>query len=107
VKELTALQQTARILQDETKTVPELLREIVMLVPSAWQYPEVTATRIRFGDLEFKTDGFVTTPWCQRSEFSAGNLKGEIEVVYLEQRPLEVIGPFLIEEHNLINSLAR
>jgi PAS domain S-box-containing protein len=106
VKELTALQQTARILQDETKTVPELLREISMLVPSAWQYPEVTATRIRFGDLEFKTDGFVTTPWCQRSEFAAGNLKGEIEVVYLEQRPLEVIGPFLIEEHNLINSLA-
>ena len=106
VKELMALQQTARILQDETKTIPELLKDIVSLIPAAWQYSEVTATRIRFGDLEFKTDGFVITPWCQRSDFSAGNIRGEIEVVYLEQRPPAVIGPFLLEEHNLINSLS-
>jgi hypothetical protein len=60
-----------------------------MMVPSAWQYPEVRPVGSVAEIMEFKTDGFVITPWCQRSEFSAGNLKGEIEVVYLEQRPLK------------------
>jgi PAS domain S-box-containing protein len=106
VKELTALQQTARTLQDETKSLPELLLGIVQLLPSAWQYPEVTAARIRFGDLEFKTSGFATTPWSQTSEFTAGNQKGELEVAYLKEMPPEVIGPFLREELNLLNSLA-
>ena len=106
VKELTALHQTARILQDETKSLPHLLREIVLLLPPAWQYPEVTAARIRFGDLEFKTRGFASSPWSQRVDFSGGNLKGEIEVVYLKEMPPEDIGPFLSEEASLINSLA-
>ncbi|HEV8370228.1 MAG TPA: PAS domain S-box protein [Pyrinomonadaceae bacterium] len=106
VKELTALHQTARILQDEKKSLPHLLQEIVLFLPPAWQYPEVTAARIRFGDLEFKTRGFASTPWSQRVEFSGGHLKGEIEVVYLKEMPPEDIGPFLSEEASLINSLA-
>ena len=106
VKELTALQQTTRTLQDETKSLPELLQEVVRSLPSAWQYPEVTAARIRFGDLEFKTNGFATTPWSQTCEFSAGNVKGELEVAYLKEMPPEAIGPFLREELDLLNSLA-
>ena len=106
VKELTALQQTTRTLQDETKSLPELLQEVVRSLPSAWQYPEVTAARIRFGDLEFKTNGFASTPWSQTCEFSAGNVKGELEVAYLKEMPPEAIGPFLREELDLLNSLA-
>lgn len=106
VKELTALQQTTRTLQDETKSLPELLQEVVRSLPSAWQYPEVTAARIRFGDLEFKTNRFATTPWSQTCEFSAGNVKGELEVAYLKEMPPEAIGPFLREELDLLNSLA-
>ena len=106
VKELTALHQTARLLQDEAISLPHLLQEIVALLPPAWQYPEVTAARIRFGDVEFKTKGFVVSLWSQQVEFSAGNMKGEIEVVYTAPCPDEDIGPFLNEEANLINSLA-
>jgi len=106
VKELMALHQTARILQDETKNLPQLLQEIVVLLPSAWQYSEVTAARICFGELEFKTKGFAPSQWSQKVEFSGGDLKGEIEVVYLEQKPPADIGPFSHEEESLINSLA-
>jgi PAS domain S-box-containing protein len=106
VKELTALHQTARILQDESKSIPDLLQEIVSLLPQSWQYPEVTAARIRFGDVEYKTKGFVQSQWSQGVEFSAGNVKGEIEVIYSEERPTADIGPFVLEEANLIKSLA-
>jgi PAS domain S-box-containing protein len=106
VKELTALHQTAKLLQDESSSLPHLLQEIVALLPPAWQYPEVTAARIRFGDIEFKTKGFVISLWSQQVEFSAGTMKGEIEVVYTEQRPPADIGPFAREEASLISSLA-
>jgi PAS domain S-box-containing protein len=106
VKELTALHHMARILQHEVKSVPELLQEIVSLLPPAWQYPEVTAGRIRFAEMEFKTANFVPTEWSQVAEFGADGLSGTIEVVYLEARPANDIGPFLLEEKNLINSLA-
>lgn len=105
VKELTALHQTARILQDEDRSVNELLHDIVTLLPTAWQYPEICEARIRFGDMEFKSPYFAASPWSQVSEFSAGSTKGEIEVVYLEERPAGDIGPFLFEERNLIDSI--
>ncbi|MGH7233763.1 MAG: sensor histidine kinase, partial [Nitrospiraceae bacterium] len=40
------------------------------------------------------------------SALATSEKKGVIEVVYLEEKPLEVEGPFLTEERNLINSLA-
>ena len=106
VKELTALHQTARILQDESKSVSELLQNIVSLLPPAWQYPEVAAARIKFSDMEFMTPSFQLTPWSQRVEFSAANIKGEVEVVYLEERQTSPTGPFVPEEQNLLNSIA-
>lgn len=106
VKELTALQQTARILQDETKTPAQLLQSIVSILPAAWQYPHITAARITFGALEFKTDNFAPSQWSQVREFSDGYQKGEIEVVYIEERQPADIGPFLSEELSLISSVA-
>jgi signal transduction histidine kinase len=107
VKELTTLHGAARIFQNEQKTTPEWLQQFVAVLPSAWQYPEITAARIRLGELEFTTPNFRPTPWIQRADFSvAEGLQGAIEVVYLEERPAEQEGPFLAEERNLIDSLA-
>ncbi|HSE86704.1 MAG TPA: PAS domain S-box protein, partial [Candidatus Binatia bacterium] len=107
VKELTALHRAARILQNEAQPLPDLLQQFVVVLPPAWQYPEITAARIRLGELEFATPNFKQTPWTQRADFSvAEGLQGVIEVVYLEDKPSEQDGPFLAEERSLINSLA-
>jgi signal transduction histidine kinase len=105
VKELTALHGTARILGTQG-TVEDWLREFVDLLPPAWQYPDVTAARVRVGGLECATSNFTETNWTQRVEFSTADGPGLIEVVYLEERPRETEGPFLAEERNLIESLA-
>jgi signal transduction histidine kinase len=107
VKELTALHGTVRVLQDATKTLEEVFGEIVALIPPAWQYPEVTAARIRFEGVTLATPYFHETAWMQRAPLlTARGASGSIDVVYLEQRPKELEGPFLLEERHLIDSLA-
>lgn len=107
VKELTALHGTVRVLQDSTKTLEEVFGEIVALIPPAWQYPEITAARIQFEGLTLATPYFHETVWMQRAPLvTARGTNGSIDVVYLEQRPKELEGPFLLEERHLIDSLA-
>lgn len=107
VKELTALHRTAHLLQDSARPIEEVLKQIVALLPPAWQYPEITLARITFDDMVFTTPTFVESPWKQTASWvTLDGAKGTIEVIYREARPSEVEGPFLAEERDLINSLA-
>jgi len=107
VKELTLLHRAARLLQDDEKPVEEIIRQIVNSIPPAWQYPEVTAARITYKDLDLRTHNFSFTDWRQKTGFFAKNgEKGVIEVCYLEVKPSSFEGPFLKEERDLIESLA-
>ncbi|HEY3296627.1 MAG TPA: ATP-binding protein [bacterium] len=107
VKELSALHRTARVLQEETRPSADVVREIVGLLPAAWQYPEITVARIRFQEISEATPDFRETPWMQTARFTAKTAdEGLIEVAYLEERPPETEGPFLAEERELIESLA-
>jgi PAS domain S-box-containing protein len=106
VKELTALHQTARLLH-EGREPSVLLSEIVKLLPSAWQYPEIAEVRIVYQDIDVQTASFAAGVATQRADFTtAMGGCGFIEVVYREGRPAEVEGPFLAEERSLLNSLA-
>lgn len=107
IKELTALHATARILQDDTKPAAEVMQRLVALLPSAWQYPEITTARVRFQTLEAVSPGFVEAAWRQAAEFIVGsNQRGTIEIFYREPCPPADEGPFLKEERDLIDSLA-
>ncbi|MBI4914321.1 MAG: sensor histidine kinase [Acidobacteria bacterium] len=107
VKELSALHATARVLQDDRRPVPALLQEIVDLVPSAWQYPDLACARIVFGAEEFRTTRFALSEARQRTAFrTAQGTPGIIEVYYRDPAPAAVEGPFLAEERSLIDSLA-
>jgi signal transduction histidine kinase len=108
VKELTALHGAARILEHAGRPPAMILKEIVTLLPRAWQYPDITAAKLSLGAIETATPNFRRTPWSQIAAFSAGEgAEGLIEVVYLEDRPAIFEGPFLKEERALIQSLAQ
>lgn len=107
VKELKTLRGATRTLQRSVEDDREPLRTICESLPSGWQYPEVSAARIRVGDIEVRTDNFALTNWMQSADFTTSSGKhGRIDVVYLAPRPEESEGPFLAEERELINSLA-
>jgi signal transduction histidine kinase len=107
IKELTALHSTARLMQIDSLSPDDMLSQIALLIPPAWQYPEITSARIKFGGWEALTPGFGESHWKQRSNFTVKDSgSGSIEVFYLEERPQSDEGPFLKEERDLIESLA-
>ena len=107
VKELGALHRAVRLLQDNVKPVAQVLSEMVLFIPPAWQYPEVMEACVMFDGLRFPTPRFRKTPWIQRADFATPDgRQGALEVVYREKRPPEAEGPFLAEERHLIDSLA-
>ncbi len=107
VKELTALHAATRILQGEWKETGTVLAQLVSLVPSAMQYPEVTVARIRLGEIEAATPNFASASSILRAEFtSADGQPGSIEIGFTEGYPSEAEGPFLTEERDLIDTLS-
>ena len=106
VKELTVLHGWARILQGEEPNVLKVLQEMVLLLPSAFQYPEMTVACIRLSQLEVMTPGFADAVSALHTGFvTVDGQTGSIEVGYTRDYPLEADGPFLVEERNLINTL--
>ena len=106
IKELTGIQRTAEILR---KDLPfeQMLQEVCLVIPEAWQYPESTVVRLVFGKNVFISRNFQETPWMQKQVFETPeHQQGIIEVFYLKEFPVSYEGPFLKEERNLINNLA-
>ncbi|ABZ93567.1 Sensor histidine kinase of a two component response regulator [Leptospira biflexa serovar Patoc strain 'Patoc 1 (Ames)'] len=107
IKELNTLHATNAILHSNHRSIDEILSEFVKLLPSGWQYPEITAARINFNHKFYETKNFQRTKWALNSEIELieHNLL-KVEVAYLEEKPVRDVGPFLKEEIELINSLA-
>jgi len=106
LKELAALNATTAILK-RNKPIQETFYEICSIIPKAWQYPEHTAARIRYDEIEVTTQEFTETEWCLKQEFeSIDGLSGAIEVFYTCEFPSSDEGPFMKEERNLIMNMA-
>ena len=106
LKELTAINQTTAILRTG-KPIEEALHQICLILPKAWQYPEYTVGRIKYGNVEVKTPGFRETEWSQKQEFETiDNHQGYIQICYLKAFQPSFEGPFLEEERHLIINLA-
>lgn len=107
IKELSCLYSIAQI-KRHTLTLGEILQEIVELIPPAWQYPEITGGRIILDGNAYMTADFRDDCQKQIAEiFVKGQHRGTIEVTYGEAKPELDEGPFLQEERNLINAIAR
>jgi hypothetical protein len=77
-------------------------------MPLAWRYPEIARGRIRLADHVFATPGFTETVWQQRADISvSGDRVGALEVYYLKEKSACDEGPFLKEEQNLLNAIAK
>ena len=107
VKELDCLYGIAKISQRPDLTLEGQLREIVALLPPAWQYPSLTAARITLDGHAFTSEGFEETPWLQSADLRVGEtLRGRVQVAYGREMPAFDEGPFLAEERNLIDEIA-
>jgi signal transduction histidine kinase len=108
VKELMCLYGIAKIVEQESLSLREILQKTVMLLPPAWLYPEIASARIVLNDQTFATPDYKDGVHKQTAKIIVGGLqKGIIEVSYCEEKPELDEGPFLKEERSLIDTVAR
>jgi two-component system NtrC family sensor kinase len=108
VKELTCLYGMAQITSQPDTALEEIIQGIVGLLPPAWQYPEIASARIVLDEMSYAAEGFRECLQNQRAEIVVDGMpRGFVEVVYVEEKPGLDEGPFLKEERNLINAVAR
>ena len=107
VKEIRCLYNISNIGESGENSVDQYLGKAVQLLPPGWQYPEITAARIVYGDQEFHTENFQPSECLLASPINIqGEKVGQVEVCYLEERPNMDHGPFLAEEVDLIEAVA-
>ena len=107
VKELKCLYDMSYVLEQPGISLEEICQGLVDLIPSAWQYPEITCARIIVEDGEYRTENFSETIWKQASDvFVSGRRIGTVEVCYLSEKEESDEGPFLEQERSLLDAVA-
>ena len=106
-KELNFIGEISSLVGNDNLNLKEILQETVNLIPSGWQYPEITCARILLDNREYKTSNFKPSQWKQSESISIENkTNGVVEVFYIEEKPEEFEGPFLKEERTLLHIIA-
>jgi len=107
VKELQCIHGIAEIIKSH-RNQEDIFRGVVKLIPPGWQFPEITRARIIFKNREYVSEKFKETEWVQKSEIDIqGKIEGSIQVFYTDKCPELDEGPFLKEERNLIDTIAK
>jgi len=103
-REIKFLYEIENFAQNPDISLEKILKKAVDLVPSAWQYPDMTHARISFGKQELKTKNFKETNWKQSYDIKIHGAKfGSITVYYQEKRPES---PYLKEERKFMETIA-
>jgi two-component system NtrC family sensor kinase len=108
VKELTCLYGIAQIARQPDKPLADILRSVVELLPSAWQYPEIASAQLNLDGVYYTAGNFSACCQKQSAEiFINDTQRGFIEIGYAKQEPEIDEGPFLKEERSLLDEIAR
>ncbi len=70
VKELRCLYGISKLVEEDNLTIDEIFRRTVDLIPSSWQYPEITCAQIKLNNRSYKTKQFIKTDWVQSQNIS-------------------------------------
>jgi len=107
IKELDCLFEIAEFIRIR-ETIAEILQDTANIITSVWHYPEITRGKVRFDGKEYVSQSFKETKWKQSADIIVkGKVRGAIEVYYLEECPELDEGPFMKEERNLLDSMAK
>ena len=108
VKELSCLYRINQIFEMFGGSAQEVFQRIVELIPPAWQYPDLASARIILDGRPYETPGFKDGRQRQSADvILGGKSRGRVEVVYAEEKLPPKDGPFLKEEQNLLDAIAR
>ena len=106
-KELNCLYEVQEILNRHDQPLEEIFSSIIREIPPGWQYPDICQAEIQYGEMLFRSPGFIESPWIQSADIIVQDtIVGRISVSYTKEMPQLDEGPFLREERRLINTIA-
>lgn len=107
VKELSCLYGFARLAQDSNISLGNFLQGVARLLPPAFQYSQIAASRISMDGEYYSTPNFNEDGYILKSDIViGGKIRGSIAVSYSKEMKTIFEGPFLREEGYLLNSIA-
>jgi signal transduction histidine kinase len=105
--QIVCLRNISKLLAQSEREVEEVLNTLVHLLPEGWQYSSEACCRVIWEDNTVASHNFEETEWSQKTDIIVGERKiGSLEVYYLEEKPKAEEGPFLIDERNLLDTVA-
>lgn len=108
IKELTCLFGIAKVAAQPDNDLESIIKNIINLLPLGVMYPNAAESRIVLDGKIYATDGFrKDSPKIGSSIYPFGISRGTVEVAYNTDMPELDEGPFLKEERNLIDAIAR
>ncbi len=107
VKELNCLYEVEELLRESDLGLDEILHRIAMLIPPAFQYPEICRAKITYRSKVFSSRSIKNSLWALSSDIVLQDqVVGSICVCYDEEKPELDVGPFLTDEKRLLDSVA-
>ncbi|MBU0969973.1 MAG: PAS domain-containing protein, partial [Proteobacteria bacterium] len=108
IKELNFFFNLSDLLEKTDNGLDEILKKTVILIPLAWQFPEIAEACIELEGQTFQTAHFRKTQWMQTSNIIIQEkMVGKITVCYLEAPQTVTEEMFLLEERRLLNAIAQ
>jgi pyruvate, water dikinase len=106
-KELNCLYRVQEALKDPERPLEVAIEEILVAMPTAWQYPDRCMVRITFDSQEWSTPDFVESPIAMCVPITVQDVvEGRICVYYRETGGRRERTPFLPEEQKLVAAIA-
>lgn len=106
-KELNCLYRVDELLNQPERPLEHILREIVEILPTGWQYPHDCQARIVFEGQSIESANFRPPACVQTANITLqGDVLGTIELSYRVPMPKSDDGAFLKEERKLIDTIA-
>ncbi len=99
VKELTCIYGISKLSEDPNITINNILQGTLELIPSAYQFPQITCARIIYDNKEYRMENFTDPQWTQMVTKEISEKILTIQVNYIEDKS------FLKEEKDLINEV--
>jgi len=107
IKELQCMYGITEAIRQYSK-MEDILTAVVKIMPTGWHYPEFARARIILDNKEYVERPFELSEWKQSCELILKkDFRGVVELYYTKRFPDLDEGPFLFQERNLINSIAK
>jgi len=108
IRELDCLFGLSKLVEQPGISLEEIFAQATNLICNAYQYPDKTCVRTTFEGVKYETDNFERSDSSQYADIKVRDEKtGKIEVYYLGEKEENSQKPFLKEEQDLLNAIAK